>query len=146
MSIEQCITNELRFGTPQSPTKLDIALALFAASGESRKAAGRYGAYRGKAWRTWLITVLTDSALREAGATSLATRERVRRWQHDTFGQALSSRYLSQYAQSLGYRGEDLGIRRTLGARYARLFEKYKHELARRVDRHARRASFGTVP
>jgi hypothetical protein len=135
VKIEDLITAQLRPGTRESPTMLDKATSLLADSGMDPAAAGRLGGFVGKAWRRWLVTVLTDYALRESDAETLATRERVRDWQRATFGQALSSRHLTRYAQSLGYRGEDLMISPAISGRCSSTFKKYRDALRIRVRR-----------
>lgn len=137
MRIEHLITAQLRLGTPESPTRLDTAVLLLAGSGADPAAAGRFGVFVGKSWHTWLVTLLTDDALRRSGAQALSTRERVRDWQRATFGQALSSRHLTRYAQAFGYRGDDLVISKEISARCAAMFEKYKDALRHRVARKA---------
>jgi hypothetical protein len=126
---EAAIRAQLRAGPPRQPTLYDRACDLADTSNEGPKEAGRYGAHVGKVWGAWLITVLTDHALREAGVLELATRERVRDWQRRILGRALSSRALARYAQPLGYSGPDFVVPAAIEERAQELFRTYRRAL-----------------
>lgn len=58
-----------------------------------RAAAAAYGGIV-KRWRRWLIVQLTEASLRHCEKS----RQSVRAWQQENFGQAVASAWLDQYA------------------------------------------------
>lgn len=97
------------------------------ASPQAKSAAARYGQLISRGWKCRLVARLTDFAMDGCDG---ATRERVRQWQRQTFGQSVASRFLTKWAQpGAGSRGQDDFLNPSLTPEAAILWDRHKESL-----------------
>ncbi|MFZ6774604.1 hypothetical protein ACO0LB_18020 [Undibacterium sp. SXout7W] len=108
--------------------KLKISRALATENVlEARSAAAAYGGLV-KRWRRWLIEEITDATLMDVDTS----REKVRSWQSQVFGQAVASERLSKYGRperSGGGRSEAITLPDGFEDAAERFYKRYAEKI-----------------